>query len=399
MRDLTLATVHGWRGMIADNTGFAAAGMQTRELTEAYGFPAVPLTVISASDASVDLTEQAGREHLTMLHTRRAASSPCGRHVVALRSGHMVPLDEPNVIVAEVRAVLDARCGRREESPRPRSAWETPTLCVTHVPLQRPGHQPASDHQARLTAMADEKGELTLGRVSSESVREATGRGWEEWLEALDAVEAADWDHKEIVAYLEREHREVSSWWRQSITVGYEQARGKRIVGETADVGFQVGVQRSVAATVTEVWELITSRPELWLGEGASVTFDKGERYAVLPGHGAPGVSGEVRVVKPGDRLRMTWQPQGWPAPATLQLALSASGSGKTAIHAHLEKLPDADVREAMRKHWREALERICRGGFLTAAELRSPAGAATGRAGGTAPARGRRRHGPRRTG
>jgi hypothetical protein len=35
------------------------------------------------------------------------------------------------------------------------------------------------------------------------------------------------------------------------------------------------------------------------------------------------------------------------------------SGSGKTAIHAHLEKLPDADAREAMRKRWREALARI----------------------------------------
>jgi uncharacterized protein YndB with AHSA1/START domain len=58
-------------------------------------------------------------------------------------------------------------------------------------------------------------------------------------------------------------------------------------------------------------------------------------------------------------RLRMTWQLEGWSAPATLQLTLLASGSGKTAIHAHLEKLPDADAREAMRERWRRALERI----------------------------------------
>ncbi|MGH8935230.1 MAG: SRPBCC domain-containing protein [Acidimicrobiia bacterium] len=208
--------------------------------------------------------------------------------------------------------------------------------------------------------MTREYEELTLGRVSSESVREATGRGWPEWLHALDAAGAADWDHKQIVAHLEREHPEVSSgWWRQSITVGYEQARGKRAVGEAAGAGFQVGVQRSVAATATQVWDLIISRPELWLGKGVSVVFHKGERYEVPPGSDAAGVSGEVRVVKPGDRLRMTWQPQGWPAPATLQLTLLESGSGKTAIHAHLEKLPDADAREAMRQRWREALERI----------------------------------------
>jgi uncharacterized protein YndB with AHSA1/START domain len=202
--------------------------------------------------------------------------------------------------------------------------------------------------------------ELILSRVSSESVREATGRGWEEWLETLDAAGAADWDHKEIVAYLKREHADsTSSWWRQSITVGYEQARGKRVVGETADTGFQVGVQRSIRATAHEAWELIVSRPELWLGEGASVTFARGERYEVPAGKDAPGASGEIRVVKPGDRLRMTWQPEGWPAPATLQLALLESASGKTAISAHLEKLPDGDAREAMRERWRGALERI----------------------------------------
>lgn len=200
---------------------------------------------------------------------------------------------------------------------------------------------------------------LTLGRVSSESVREATGRGWEGWLEILDAAGAADWSHKEIVAHLERQHPEVGAWWRQSLTVGYEQARGKRVVGQTADAGFQVGVQRSIAATAMEAWELITSRPELWLGEGASVAFEKGEHYEVPSGDDARGASGEVRVVKPGDRLRMTWKPRDWPAPATLQLTLSQSGPGKTTLHAHLEKLPDADAREAMRKHWREALERI----------------------------------------
>ena len=129
---------------------------------------------------------------------------------------------------------------------------------------------------------------LLLDRISSESVREATGRGWEDWLETLDAAGAADWDHKEIVAYLGREHGEAtSSWWRQSITVGYEQARGKRVLGETADTGFQVGVQKSVAATPAEAWELIVSRPELWLGEGASVNFAEGERYHAPGAHAA----------------------------------------------------------------------------------------------------------------
>jgi hypothetical protein len=55
----------------------------------------------------------------------------------------------------------------------------------------------------------------------------------------------------------------------------------------------------------------------------------------------------------------MTWQPEGWARPATLQLTLLESGPTKTAIHAQLEKLPDADAREATRERWRGALERL----------------------------------------
>ena len=193
-----------------------------------------------------------------------------------------------------------------------------------------------------------------IERISSDTIREATGQDWDGWLEALDAAEAADWSHKEIVAWLEREHSDtVSPWWRQSISVGYEQARGKRIVGQTADAGFQVGVQRSVGATPGELWKLVVERPDLWLGEGPAPEFRKGERYELS------GARGEIRVVRPANRLRMTWQPDGWAAPATLQLTVSETGSGKATLHAHLEKLPDANAREAMRAHWRAALERV----------------------------------------
>jgi hypothetical protein len=164
--------------------------------------------------------------------------------------------------------------------------------------------------------------ESMMTRVSSESLHEATGRSW-------------DWNHKQIVAHPEGEV--ASSWWRQSIAVGYEQARGKREVGETADAGFQIGVRRTVPMSLVEAWDLITSRPDLWLGEGASIAFEEGKRYAVPSRGGAPGASGEVRVVK-------------------------ESASGKTAISFHIEKLPDADAREAMRARWRDALERIVRG-------------------------------------
>jgi uncharacterized protein YndB with AHSA1/START domain len=186
--------------------------------------------------------------------------------------------------------------------------------------------------------------------MNAERVREATGRGPEEWFALLDAAGAQDMDHKAIVAVLEREHPEVSAWWRQSLTVEYERARGKRLVGQTADAGFQVGVTRTFDVGLDEAWELIASRTDLWLGE--DVALEPGERCA----------RGEIRVVKPRDRVRLRWRPDGWDEPATLQLTLQERRPGRTAIGAHLERLPDASAREAMRSYWRGVLERLASG-------------------------------------
>lgn len=198
--------------------------------------------------------------------------------------------------------------------------------------------------------MADE---LTSNRITSSAVREATGRGWEDWLALLDAAGAQDWDHKAIVAFLEREHPEVSPWWRQGVTVGYEKARGKRVLGETADTGFQVGVRRTLPLPRDEAWRLLVQHPDRWLGEGA-VTFEKGARYE-LAGFGGS-VRGEIRVVKPGDRVRLTWHPEPFEEPATLQVTLTAAKSGTT-FGVHVEKLADAVAREAVREHFRAVLE------------------------------------------
>ncbi|HEU5469100.1 MAG TPA: SRPBCC domain-containing protein [Actinophytocola sp.] len=212
--------------------------------------------------------------------------------------------------------------------------------------MGNPDKARADRDRARLVTMTSENMSPSQARVSSETVREATGRGWSEWLELLDEAGAVEWDHRRIVAYLEAEYAELTGWWRQSITVGYERARGLRAVGETSS-GFQVGVQRAVPATPDEVFALLVSQPELWLGE--KIVVEPGVRFA----------GGEIRVVKPADRIRWKWQAAGWDAAATLQLTILTSKSGTTAVHVQVEKLPDTVAREAMRAHWRGVLEKV----------------------------------------
>ncbi len=220
--------------------------------------------------------------------------------------------------------------------------------------------------QARLAELATggkkpaaaRKNALITDRVTDSAVKDATGRDWKAWMRALDAAGAAELNHKQLVALVAREVE--SGWWQQSIAVAYEQARGKRVVGETATTGFQVGVVRTLPMTAPELWNLVTKQAERWLGPGATLTLEPGKGYEVPKRRGAPGVRGELRVVKPGQRLRMTWQPDGWKKPATLQLTLVPKARG-AALHVHMDKLPDAKAREAMREHWSKVLAKIAK--------------------------------------
>lgn len=122
--------------------------------------------------------------------------------------------------------------------------------------------------------------------------------------------------------------------------------------------GFQVGVVRTLPMSAPELWEWLTTQPERWLGPGATLEAEVGGRHETPKRRGAPGVRGEVRVVKPGQRLRMTWETDGWKKPATLQLTVTPKAKGAS-LHVHMEKLPDAEVREAMRERWSKLLARV----------------------------------------
>ncbi|ALG15207.1 SRPBCC domain-containing protein [Kibdelosporangium phytohabitans] len=120
-------------------------------------------------------------------------------------------------------------------------------------------------------------------------------------------------------------------------------------VGLTKDVGWQIGVSKTVGHPAATVWNFITS-PEgiaIWLGEGVTVLSDLGAGYETKDG-----VRGETRSFHNHGRLRLTWQPKDWKHETTLQLTVTPSGEGRARLGVHQERLADAAEREQQRRHW-----------------------------------------------
>jgi uncharacterized protein YndB with AHSA1/START domain len=127
------------------------------------------------------------------------------------------------------------------------------------------------------------------------------------------------------------------------------------MVGQTKDVGWNIGVSRTLPHPVEQVWRLLTS-PQgvaLWLGETRLGTR-KGDRYRT-----ADGTAGELRGFHENDRLRLTWRPPHWDHDSTVQVALTPRGEDRTLLRFHQEWLANAEEREHQRDHWRAVMDKV----------------------------------------
>lgn len=193
-------------------------------------------------------------------------------------------------------------------------------------------------------------------RISDDAIKEATGKAWNGWLKILEDADARNMIHKEIVAFLMERH-DVSHWWAQTIVVGYERSIGRREKGQTQDSGFQVGVQKTVHASIEDAWELLISPSGIkcWLGNGVStLLWEIGTTYETRDG-----ISGEIRVYKPYHHLRITWQPPAWKKASTLQIRVIAKKEGKVVFRLHQEGLKDARARKEMKAKWKAVLDEL----------------------------------------
>lgn len=117
-------------------------------------------------------------------------------------------------------------------------------------------------------------------------------------------------------------------------------------VGKTADVGYQIGVRRTLPCGEEDLWRLLLSPAGMAIWLGGAIDLTEGVAYAL-----ADGTRGQVRVYKPWSHFRLTWQPPGWARPSTVQARVTAASRGTT-LSFHQDGLADAAARGAMKARW-----------------------------------------------
>ena len=179
------------------------------------------------------------------------------------------------------------------------------------------------------------------GMTSDESLRRSTGRGWAEWIGVLDGWGAEGKPHRDIARWLNRDQG-VDGWWSQQITVGYEIAIGRRVVGHRHP---QCPTPRRT---------------------GLFPVRRRGGPEARRRRYGVGGGGSKARVWLPGARLR----PRASKAERTARFDwedgasrvvfwFEQLGDAKSRVAMEHERLADKAATDAMKSYWRAALGRL----------------------------------------
>lgn len=179
--------------------------------------------------------------------------------------------------------------------------------------------------RTRLAAAAD--------RPSDEKVKDATGKKWDAWFSILDRWGARERKHGETVGFLMDEHQ-VSGWWAQSITVGYERARGMRLKHQQAD-GFTIYASKTIAVPVDVLFDAFVNprSRRKWLAGGTM----------------------SLRTSQPPNTARFNWSD----GSTRVMASFVDKGPSRSAVAVAHERLPDADEAETTKLAWRERLSEL----------------------------------------
>ncbi len=98
-----------------------------------------------------------------------------------------------------------------------------------------------------------------LAGIKEESVRKATDRSWADWVKALDALGAEKMVHRDIASEI-RNRWDISEWWIQTVTVGYERIKGLRETGQLSGGSFAANKSKTFPVPIAELYKAVAEK-------------------------------------------------------------------------------------------------------------------------------------------
>jgi hypothetical protein len=169
--------------------------------------------------------------------------------------------------------------------------------------------------------------------MSDAAVKAKTGKTWRQWFTLLDRAGGRAMTHKEIVAWLVKNHA-VRPWWQQMVTVTYEQARGLREKHQTAG-GYQVSCSKTFNESVGRLFRA-WKEPEIR------------ERWLEDPGF-------ELRKATKDKSMRITWVD----GKTSVELNFYVKGNTKTQVVVQHSKLGSGQAAQRMKAYWAKQFVRL----------------------------------------
>lgn len=168
---------------------------------------------------------------------------------------------------------------------------------------------------------------------SDETIVKGTGHDWAHWIALLDAWGAMERSHTEIARWLVAT-ADITGWWAQTVTVGYERARGRRALHQTSR-GFEVGVSKTVRVPLAIAWDAVTDpvRRSSWIDDEVLEATTSRD-----------GVVARFAIAGTGSIVEFTFD---------------AKADDRTTLTVTVRKLEDGDDVERQRLVWRERLRRL----------------------------------------
>jgi hypothetical protein len=168
--------------------------------------------------------------------------------------------------------------------------------------------------------------------VNDESIRAATGRGWDEWCDLIDAWPGHNDGHTAIAKFVDEELG-LGGWWGQGVAVGYERITGLRLPHQMADGTFTASKSRTTDLDIGALRELL---------------LDTDARADLFPG-----VITELRSKPTAKVLRIVV------GPGIAAFYLDPAKDGRTKVTIAHEKLPTFELVEEWKFYWSDWLDAI----------------------------------------